>query len=49
MRAIEQEIGGVCVNRLANGTPDRRAKGTPGDILLFGSALPSFRPGPCFR
>ncbi len=24
-------------------------KGPQGSILLFGSALPSFRPGPCFR
>ena len=26
---------------------NRLAKGTPGGILLFGSAASSFRPGPC--
>jgi hypothetical protein len=43
--ALQQRGDGV--NRLAKGTPDRRAKRTPGNILLFGSAVPSFRPGPC--
>ena len=42
--AAGEGIETMLVNRLAKGTPDRRAKRTPGSILLFGSAsaiLPS--------
>ncbi len=46
MRAIEQEIGGVCVNRLTNGTPDWRAKGTlwGHPFVRFNGAIVPSRP-----
>ncbi len=44
------QLGLKDVNRLANGSPDRRAKRTPVRILLFvPQRSPSFRPGPYIR
>ncbi len=45
-----RKAGVIAVNRLAKGTPDRRAKRTPGKHpFVRPQRTPSFRPGPCIR